>query len=246
MTRPLAGMVALLSVLLAAACGQTAPPVRPHPAQPGSPPVIYAALGASETAGVGTDDPARQSFPQDLYQRLPRSAVLYNFGIPGETTAAALNDELPPALSARPTLVTVWFNVDDMVAGVAAADYQDRLDRLVAALRQGGAAKVLIANTPRLEQLPVYAACRSPSERSVRCPLGNVTLPPPEQLDALVTAYNAAMTAVAERHEAVIVDLFGQTALLTQHPEYVSSDGFHPSAQGAAAIATAFASQAGL
>jgi lysophospholipase L1-like esterase len=235
----------LLTGLLVAGCSQaprhSAAPVDAPPAR-----VVYAALGASETVGVGTDDPTRQSFPQRLFQRLPRSAVLYNFGLPGETTAAALSDELPPALAVQPTLVTVWFNVDDMAAGVAAADYETRLDRLVSALRRDGSTRVLLANSLPLDRLPAYAACRpDPPPGAVKCPLAGATLPPPEELEALVAAYNAAVARVAALRGAVVVDLFAQAAGLEQHPEYVSADGFHPSAEGAAAIAAAFAAQLG-
>lgn len=233
----------LTATFLAAACSQgSSGSVRPS-SRPAPPPVVYAALGASETAGIGTADPTRQSFPQVLYQRLPRSAVLYNLGLPGETTAAAIQDELPAAVSARPSLATVWFNVDDMVAGVSAADYETRLDQIVGGLRQAGTARVLVANTPRLDRLPVYLACRpNPPAGAPRCPLGGeVALPPPDQLDALVGAYNAAITRIAQRHGATVVDLSAQEATIAQHPEYVSSDGLHPSSQGAAAIAAAFA-----
>lgn len=233
---------AVLAVMMAGACSQRPPASHTRPsASPG--PIVYTALGASETVGIGTQEPARQSFPQILYQRLPRSAVLYNLGLPGETTEAALNDELPQALAVKPTLATVWFNVDDLAAGVAVADYEARLDRLVEALRRGGAGQVLVANTPRLEQLPAYAACGPMPPPNVKCPLGSVTLPSPQELDALVAAYNAAVARVAARRGAVVVDLFAQGLVLNQHPEYVSSDGFHPSAQGAAAIAALFAQQ---
>jgi acyl-CoA thioesterase I len=233
----------LAAMLLAAACSQGSRSSVRATVRPSPPPVVYVALGASETAGIGTADPARQSFPQVLYQSLPRSAVLYNLGLPGETTAAAIQDELPAAVSGRPSLATVWFNVDDMAAGVSAADYEARLDRIVGGLREAGTARVLIANTPRLDLLPVYLACRpNPPAGAVKCPLGgDVVLPPPNELSALVDAYNAAITRVAQRHGATVVDLAAQEATIAQHPEYVSSDGLHPSTQGAAAIAGAFA-----
>ncbi len=208
------------------------------------PPVVYAALGASETVGVGTSDPTRQSFPQLLYLRLPRTAVYYNFGLAGETTAAALRDELPAALAVRPTLVTVWFNVDDLAAGVGATDYESRLDQLVGPLSRGGATRVLIANTPRLDRLPAYLACRPDPPPGSKCALGNVTLPPPDQVIAQVDAYNAAIARVADRHGAVVVDLAAQaSAALDQHPDYLSADGLHPSPTGAAAITAAFAAK---
>ena len=96
-TRALAGV---LGLLLVAACSGGS---QPAPARSGSggseaAPLTYVAMGASETAGVGTDHPERDSFPQQLLARLGRGAVLYDLGIPGETTSAALTDELPAAL----------------------------------------------------------------------------------------------------------------------------------------------------
>jgi lysophospholipase L1-like esterase len=72
-----------------------------------------------------------------------------------------------------------------------------------------------------------------------------VTLPPPDQVDGLVQAYNAAIARVAARYGATLVDLYAQGEVVDQHPEYVSGDGFHPSTQGAAAIADAFAAALG-
>ncbi len=229
----------------AAPASQATPTARPS-AGSSAGPVVYAALGASETAGIGTADPVRESFPQQLYQRLGRPAVLYTFGLPGETTEAALRDELPGAQDVHPTLATVWFNVDDLAAGVAVADYEARLDQLVGGLRQAGASKVLVANTPHLDRLPAYFACRpDPPAGSPKCPLGAVILPPPDQINALTEAYNAAVARVVQRQGATLVDLHAAGEVPDQHPEYVSADGFHPSTAGAAAIAATFATALG-
>ncbi len=223
----------------------SAPTARPTPTSSAAP-IVYAALGASETAGIGTTDPVRDSFPQQLYQRLGRPAVLYTFGLPGETTEAALRDELPGAVAVHPTLATVWFNVDDLAAGVAVADYEARLDQLVAGLRQAGASKVLVANTPHLDRLPAYFACRpNPPAGSPKCPLGGVLLPPPDQINALTQAYNAAIARVVQRQGVTLVDLYAGGQVPDQHPEYVSADGLHPSTPGAAAIAVTFAAALG-
>lgn len=63
-----------------------------------------------------------------------------------------------------------------------------------------------------------------------------VTLPEPDGVGCL---------RWTQRQGAVLVDLYGPGVVSEQHPEYVSADGFHPSAQGAAAIATAFATHSG-
>jgi lysophospholipase L1-like esterase len=134
MTRHVPGLLVLALLLLA--CTSARPAARPGPAFSPRPaplaPIVYAALGASDTVGVGAQDPARQAWPTVFYlTALPPTAVYYNLGIPGETTLAALSDELPLALAVRPTLVTVWLNVDDLAAGVSAADYEAQLGQLV-------------------------------------------------------------------------------------------------------------------
>src|SRR3989449_10311599 len=80
--------------------------------------VVYAAIGASETYGIGAGDP-RQAWPQVFTgDVLPRSAMLHNFGIPGATTAQALRDEVPAALTLHPTVVTVCINVSHLISAV--------------------------------------------------------------------------------------------------------------------------------
>jgi len=241
MTRAGPAAAALLLVLLAA-CVPGEAPARPVPSgaapSPSPPPVVYAAVGASETAGIGAQDPARQAWPTVLYlTSLPPSAVYYNLGVPGETTTAALGGELPEALAVHPTLVTVWLNVDDLAAGVSAGDYEARLGELVHALRRGGAARVLVANTPSLDRLPVYLACRAGAGA---CPFAGA-VPEPAELNALVDAYDAAIARVVGREGAVLVDLHAAGEVPDAHPDWVGADGFHPSAAGHAAIAARFA-----
>ncbi len=236
----------LLLALAAAACSSGPAPAPTLTPRPGGPAMVYAALGASETAGVGTRNTTRESFPQRLFQHLGPGSVLYNFGLPGETVAAALRDEVPPAIAVHPTLATVWFNVDDLAAGLAVEDYESRLDEVVGRLRRAGVTRVLVANTPHLDRLPAYSACRpDPPANAPRCPLNGVTLPPTDQVNALVEAYNGAIARVVARQGATLVDLHAAGQVPDLHPEYVSEDGFHPSAAGAAAIAATFAAALG-
>jgi lysophospholipase L1-like esterase len=205
--------------------------------------IVYAAVGASESVGIGATDPTRDSWPQVLFKTaLPESTVLYNFGIPGATVAQALSDEVPEALSVQPTLVTVWLNVNDIINGVEAQQYQDELDQLVHSLRRDGAVRVLVANTPYLDRLPAYLDCRAGNPPAgVDCP-STLANTPPAALNAIVSAYNSAIAQVAEREGAILVDLNAQGEVPDMHPDWVSSDGFHPSTAGYAAIAGVFAS----
>jgi lysophospholipase L1-like esterase len=230
-------LAALLGLLLASCSfgGQQASKAARPAAEP--PAFVYVAMGASETAGIGTAQPERDSFPQQLLSRLARGSVLYDLGIPGETTAAALQDELPTALAQRPDLATVFFNVDDLVAGVSPQDFQARLDQIVGSLRAGGHTRVLVANTPPLDRLPAFAACQGALPA---CPIKDVAVPSAAQLDALVAGYNAAIAQVAAARGATLVDLSAAGAAIASHPEYLAPDGFHPSGPGAVVLAEAF------
>jgi acyl-CoA thioesterase I len=215
------------------------------PVLPAGPATLYVAVGASETVGVGTDDPIREAWPQVLYREaLPTTAVFVNLGIPGATVADALDRELPQALELEPDLVTVWLNVNDLVAGVSSRDYETRLDTLLSSLRRGGRTRVLVANTPPLDRLPAYLACRpDPPPEAPPCLVG-MTLPPPGALDTAIDSYNQAIERAAERNGAEVVDLHA-VALAARaagtEEELVSADGFHPSADGAIVVAEAFA-----
>src|SRR5438105_3104477 len=132
----------------------------PSAAAPAQPAAVYAAIGASETYGIGASDRYREAWPQVFYHDvLPPSAILYNFGIPGATTAAALRDEVPAALAVHPSVVTVWLNVNDLLQGVSPQTYAPQLRQLVQAMRRNPQARVLVANMPDLRQLPAYKAC---------------------------------------------------------------------------------------
>ena len=235
--------LSLLAVLLTA-CTTTAATNQGHPStsHTNEPPTVYAAVGASETVGIGASDPSRDAWPQVFFRTaLPESTVFYNFGIPGATVGTALNVELPEALSVQPTLVTVWLNVNDLVTGESASVYENQLDQLLHALRRGGAARVLVANTPYLDHLPAYVECRAgTAPAGITCP--PQTIPGPDGLNSDITAYNESISVVAQREGAILVDLHAQGEVPDEHPDWVSSDGFHPSTSGYAAIAAEFAS----
>ncbi len=235
--RSIAGLA--LAGLTLSACGSMANTGAPRPSAPT--PVVYAAIGASETYGIGAGDP-RQTWPQVFTDDvLPRSAVLHNFGIPGATTAQALHDEVPAALAIHPTVVTVWLNVNDLINGVAAQDYEAQLRQLLRALRRGGQARVLVANTPDLAQLPAYRACLPNAPTGgPRCLIPAGLMPTPQVVGAAVAGYNAAISDAAKKERATLVDLNLNDSQIAQHPEWISADGFHPSSQGYAVIAKQF------
>ena len=222
--------------------GGAAPAAHATPSRTPEPPIVYTAIGASETVGVGADHPTTDSWPQVFYRTaLPQSAVYYNFGIPGDVAMTALTDQAPEALSQEPSVVTVWLNVNDLLAGVSAARFEGYLGQLVRDARRKGAATVLVANTPYLDRLPAYLACHGATVKDkVQCAPSPVAQLDPTALNAVVDEYNAAIARVVTREGAVLVDLHAQGEIPDIHPDWVSADGLHPSTPGYAAVAGAF------
>jgi len=230
--RPAAVVLAVAALVLGA-CSFSRPEVLPPPADTGPAPV-YVAVGASETTGAGSDQPLRDGWPRVLHRvAMPPGSVMVNMGVPGTTVAQAIAEQVDATLAARPNLITIWLNVNDMARGVSVAEYERQLETLIRSLRRSVTTRVLVANTPPLDQLPAYQAGRL---------LGG--LPGPDLIQQLVADYNAAIARVVQRQGALLVDLHavGMAARAAgTDATLVSRDGFHPSTAGHAAVAEAFA-----
>ena len=222
----------LVAALVMGACSFSKPEVLPPPADTGPAPV-YVAVGASETTGVGSAQPLRDAWPRVLHRiAMPPGSVMVNMGVPGTTVAQAIAEQVEATLAARPNLITVWLNVNDMTRGVSPAEYERQLESLLRQLRRSVSTRILVANTPPLDRLPAYQAGRL------------VGLPDPEVVEQRVAEYNEAIARVVQRTGALLVDLHavGMAARAAgTEPTLVSRDGFHPSNAGHAAVAEAFA-----
>lgn len=183
----------------------------------------YVAIGASDTVGVGSSDPANGSWPARVAARLPAPRSYTNLGVSGSIASQAAREQLPAALSLKPHLVTVWLAVNDLNAGVSAVEYAAALRSVIEPLVRGTEARVFVGSVPDLRTVPAYA-----SQDQVG-------------LLARINAYNAAITSLAATlaDRVVVVDLFTGSAALTSTIT-VSADGFHPSDDGYARIAERF------
>jgi lysophospholipase L1-like esterase len=65
-------------------------------------------------------------------------------------------------------------------------------------------------------------------------------LPSAQQVGDVIAAYNATIAQVVRQEGATLVDLSASGALIAQHPDWISADGFHPNGLGYLAIARAF------
>ena len=218
-------VAALLSLI--AACGpapQTpaAPSVATQPASKRA--FTYVAIGASDSFGIGTDNPTQDNWPTVLSGLMGPDVHLINLGIPGETVAEARETELPVALDAHPNIVTVWLGVNDILQSVSVDDYEQGLEAILHALDEQTHAHVFVGNIPDLTALPYFAGYDQ------------------DALKTKIAQWNAAVDEAVAATGAILVDINASWDAVAQHPEYVASDGLHPSTEGAQQLAAVFLS----
>ncbi|WP_162005002.1 SGNH/GDSL hydrolase family protein [Dictyobacter vulcani] len=185
--------------------------------------LTYVAIGASDTFGTGTNDPATQCWPASLIKRLGPDARLINLGIPGIDAHDALNIEVPVALDSHAHLITVWLAVNDLIDKVPLASYQKDLASVLQRLQAANPqARIFVANVPDLTVLPRFAHSDKQALRST------------------IFAYNSVIATVVAGQHVILVDLYQTWQTLSEHPEYISADGFHPNASGYAVLAEIF------
>jgi acyl-CoA thioesterase-1 len=200
------------------------------------PGLVYVAVGASETVGIGADDPQRDAWPVVLHRTALRKAELVNLGVSGSTAGQAVTEQLPAALAADPDVVTVWLAVNDITHLVPVQAYEQHLTTLVNQLRRGGRTQVLVGNVPAVERLPAVQACLPGAKPGpVACQLPVV--PDIAEIRSVVATYNAAIARVVKAEGATLVDLSKGRDLTT----FTGKDGFHPSTAGHRLVAAQFA-----
>src|ERR1700694_6010322 len=173
--------LAILTVICAAFAGACSaapaaqpsptPPIQPSPtrvptASPSNAPatatvsagIKYAAVGASDTVGVGASDPAKGSWPALVAARLPAGSPPYtNLGVSGSLALQAVTQQLPGAIAQKPNVVSVWLAVNDLNATIEPASFADSLGQIVDGLVQKTSATIFVGNVPDLRAVPVYA-----------------------------------------------------------------------------------------
>jgi acyl-CoA thioesterase I len=185
------------------------------------PPITYVALGASDAAGVGVEDPARDGWVAILARRLPQPTRLVNLGIPGVRLHEAVEVQLPPALESQPQLITIWLVVNDILSGIPVDEYRADLHGLLSELRARTKAQVAIGNVPNAPEGTGYLGLTAAQRRAVS------------------GEWNAAIDAAAKEHDALVVDLHSRWPVI-QNPHFIGPDRLHPTAEGYRALAETF------
>ncbi len=203
--------------ILAAACERNDAPRPPVDAAP-----LYVAIGASDSVGTGSRNPAADGWVSRLHAKMASETRLANLGIGGLQLRQALDQSLPVAVDLQPSVVTLWMGVNDFAAGVVIDDYQTDLNIVLTTLARDTRARVYVANLPDLTLLPAFR------ER------------PRDALRADVQRWNEVIAEAVATHGAVLVDLHGGWSELRERPDLISRDGLHPSTRGHQRLADLF------
>lgn len=174
--------------------------------------VRFVALGDSYTIGTSVAEDER--WPNQLVERLPAIELVGNPAVNGYTSQDLINEELPQLDALRPELASVLIGVNDVVQGVADAQYE------------GNVAIILEELLTRLP--PGRIVCIATPDYTVT-PSGESFGDPVQQSDAIVRA-NAIMREACESRDIRFVpEIFEISQAARDDPSLVADDGLHPS-----------------
>ncbi len=179
----------------------------------------YVALGDSFTEGIGDPEPHSIGGHRGWADRVAEVLAVKtddfayaNLAIRGRLLHQIIEEQVEPALALRPDLVTISAGGNDLIRpGTDPDDVAARLERTVAQLRSNGATVVLF-NGPDIGMTPVLRRMR-----------GKIAI------------YNENLRTVAQRHDAVIADMWSLREL--QDPRMWAPDRLHFSPVGHNTIA---------
>ena len=178
-------------------------------------PIIYVALGDSTGAGMG----AREGgYVARLFKRIDEQRAgskLSNLCVSGATTADLLRGQLDRGVALNPDLVTVGIGVNDIGHGLTIEQFSKNYEQILTTLKEKTHAEIVVTNIPDVSSAPrIPGSLRSEYQRQI-------------------VQFSQRLEEIAKRHGVTVFDIHSITRQeLPSHPEYFSSDGFHPSDAG--------------
>jgi lysophospholipase L1-like esterase len=191
--------------------------INPAAASTSATTLVYAALGDSLTAGVGTTK-YEDSYPYLVAQKLAGSdqrVVVQDLGIPGERTKGLLADVVPLANNNQPNIITVLIGVNDIHNQVSTATFRQNYDAILTQIAKNSTAQIYTISIPFIG--------------------ANTLMLPPYQwyFDSRTREFNAIIQDLSRQHQVTYIDIYTPTEnLFKQAGPHYSADLFHPSAAG--------------
>lgn len=209
--------VLIVVLLLVVACNRdgASPAVSSGVTEMKPGPIVYVALGDSTGSGVGARN---GGYVARLFKRLQEhraGSELVNLCVSGSTTADVLRGQLQRGVQRSPALVTLGIGINDIGHAISLEQFAKNYEEILSTLKQKTAAAIVVTNIPDVSSAPrIPVSMRAEYQRQIE-------------------TFNARLEEIARRHEVTIFDIFTITRRdLPSHPEYFSSDGFHPSDAG--------------
>ena len=178
-------------------------------------PIVYVALGDSTGAGVGARN---GGYVARLFQRLGErrpGSKLSNLCVSGSTTEDVLRGQLERGVAMNPDLVTLGIGINDIGHGLTLDQFARNYEEILSTLKEKTHAEIVVTNLPDISTAP-----RIPG--SMR-----------REYQQQIIQFSKRLGEIAARHGVTVFDVYTITTReLPSHPEYFSSDGFHPSDEG--------------
>ncbi|MGB7323772.1 MAG: sulfatase-like hydrolase/transferase [Rubripirellula sp.] len=194
--------------------------------------VVVAQFGLSASEPTTTrakvvcfgDSITKRGYPETLGKLLDVDTV--NAGVGGNSTSQALRRMSTDVLEHKPDVVVIFFGTNDLRVDsqrvhVPVLEYRANLEAMIDAC-QTARAEVVLCTLPPIDPEPFFTR----HDRELFDAAGG--------LSVLVKNYQQAAIDVATDRDVSLVDL---QSLLVDQPQWISSDGVHPSDEGSAIIA---------
>lgn len=178
-------------------------------------PIVYVALGDSTGSGVGARD---GGYVLRLFNRLIErrpGSELTNLCVSGATTEDLLRGQLERGVAMNPDLVTVGIGINDIGHGLTLDQFAKNYEKILSTLKEKTHAQIVITNIPDISSAPrIPVFMRSEYQQQI-------------------IKFNERLDEITKRHGVTVFDMYTISKdELPSHPEYFSSDGFHPSDAG--------------
>ena len=178
-------------------------------------PIVYVALGDSTGAGVGARD---GGYVARLFKRLEErrpESKLSNLCVSGADTADVVRDQLEKGVALNPDLVTIGIGINDIGHGLTLDQFAKNFDEILSTLKEKTHATIVVTNIPDISTAPsIPNSMRSQYQRQIE-------------------EFCKRLEEIGKQYDVTIFDINTITKReLPSHPEYFSSDGFHPSDAG--------------
>ena len=178
-------------------------------------PIVYVALGDSTGSGVGASEGGYVLRVFNRLVELRPGSKLTNLCVSGATTEDLMRNQLERGVAMNPDLVTVGIGINEIGHGFTLDQFANNYEEILKTLREKTNARIVVTNIPDISSAPrIPGPMRSGYQQQI-------------------IKFGERLGEIAKRYGVTVFDIYSITRdELPSHPEYFSSDGFHPSDQG--------------